>query len=51
VRRELHAPAYSLGNFLRTLATPKPIKNRLEIDGVIRTIQIARHVDGPVKVA
>ena len=26
VRRQLHALAYNLGNFLRTLATPEPIK-------------------------
>jgi hypothetical protein len=26
VRLHLHAPAYNLGNFLRTLATPEPIK-------------------------
>jgi len=25
-RLQLHAPAYNLGNFLRTLATPEPIK-------------------------
>jgi hypothetical protein len=27
VRLQLHALAYNLGNFLRTLATPKPIKD------------------------
>src|SRR5437588_2767221 len=27
VRLQLHAPAYHLGNFLRTLATPEPIKD------------------------
>ena len=27
VRLQLHALAYNLGNFLRTLATPEPIKN------------------------
>ena len=27
VRLELHALAYNLGNFLRTLATPEPIKD------------------------
>jgi hypothetical protein len=27
VRLQLHALAYNLGNFLRTLATPKPIKH------------------------
>jgi len=27
VRLQLHAPAYNLGNFLRTLATPEPIKD------------------------
>jgi hypothetical protein len=27
VRLHLHALAYNLGNFLRTLATPKPIKD------------------------
>jgi hypothetical protein len=26
VRLQLHALAYNLGNFLRTLATPEPIK-------------------------
>src|SRR5262245_7245329 len=26
-RLQLHAPAYNLGNFLRTLATPEPIKD------------------------
>jgi Transposase DDE domain group 1 len=25
VRLQLHAPAYNLGNFLRTLVTPEPI--------------------------
>ena len=28
VRLQLHALAYNLGNFLRTLATPEPIKDR-----------------------
>jgi hypothetical protein len=28
VRLQLHAPAYNLGNFLRALATPQPIKDR-----------------------
>ena len=27
VRLQLHALAYNLGNFLRTLATPEPIKD------------------------
>ena len=27
VRRQLHALPYNLGNFLRTLATPEPIKD------------------------
>ena len=27
VRLQLHAPAYNLGNFLRTLATPEPMSN------------------------
>jgi hypothetical protein len=27
VRPQLHALAYNLGNFLRTLATPEPIKD------------------------
>jgi hypothetical protein len=27
VRLQLHAPSYNLGNFLRTLATPEPIKD------------------------
>ncbi len=27
VRHQLHALAYNLGNFLRTLATPEPIKD------------------------
>ena len=27
VRRQLHALAHNLGNFLRTLATPEPIKH------------------------
>ena len=27
MRLQLHALAYNLGNFLRTLATPEPIKN------------------------
>jgi hypothetical protein len=27
VRLQLHALAYNLGNFLRTLATPEPIKH------------------------
>jgi Transposase DDE domain group 1 len=27
VRLQLHALAYNLGNFLRTLATPKPMKD------------------------
>ena len=27
VRLQFHALAYNLGNFLRTLATPEPIKN------------------------
>jgi hypothetical protein len=27
VRLQLHVPAYNLGNFLRTLATPEPIKD------------------------
>jgi len=27
VRLQLHAPAYNLGNFLRTLATPEPLKD------------------------
>jgi Transposase DDE domain group 1 len=27
VRLQLHGPAYNLGNFLRTLATPEPIKD------------------------
>jgi hypothetical protein len=27
VRLQLHAFAYNLGNFLRTLATPEPIKD------------------------
>jgi hypothetical protein len=27
VRLQLHALAYNLGNFLRTLATPKPVKD------------------------
>jgi hypothetical protein len=27
VRLQLHAPAYNLGNFLRTLATPEPIQD------------------------
>ena len=27
MRLQLHALAYNLGNFLRTLATPKPIKD------------------------
>jgi hypothetical protein len=27
VRLQLHALAYNLGNFLRTLATPQPIKD------------------------
>jgi hypothetical protein len=29
VRLQLHALAYNLGNFLRTLATPEPIKDWL----------------------
>jgi len=28
VRLQLQAPAYNLGKFLRTLATPEPIKDR-----------------------
>ena len=27
IRLQLHALAYNLGNFLRTLATPEPIKD------------------------
>ena len=29
VRLQLHALAYNLGNFLRTLATPEPIKEQM----------------------
>ena len=27
MRLQLHAPAYNLGNFLRTLVTPEPIRD------------------------
>ena len=32
-RLQLHALAYNLGNFLRTLATPEPIKLVDELEG------------------
>ena len=35
VRLQLHALAYNLGNFLRTLATPEPIKDWSVTDKLI----------------
>ena len=50
VRLQLHALAYNLGNFLRTLATPEPIKRRLIITLPDRfyTPTLIRHILWPV---
>jgi hypothetical protein len=37
-RLQLHALAYNLGNFLRTLATPEPIKDWSLTSRVGRTV-------------
>lgn len=46
VRLQLHALAYNLGNFMRTLATPEPIKDWSLISLKEKLIKIGEKVVG-----